>query len=239
MRVETIGAATLYSGCGVFNPHVAALAKADKVCERVCFLGAGEKPKRSDVVNRNGRAYVSSALLTASTVPRHSRRSSRRPALAAIGGRSADPVRRITPRLLFSLVRRVAPLRTEAPARLRYVLPRKPRLQLEALPAPVTVVRLALNEIEGARPFRRERIRRTQALAVLVPDHAGAAHFARCHVPPAAALEATEARLGGPVWLYLEGAAADFACLDYLHAKSIAQAQRQSDLFIKPADAAA
>ena len=244
-RTETIGRAGLNRSAGLaLNDHVAALAKADEICQGVGIFRSRELAKRLDVVHGNAGANMLGAPLARFVVAGDSFPSSYKPPLAAIGGYSTNVVRRIASRLLLNLEGCVTGLAAKPLARFSLVLATKPRLDLKDVSALRASVLFALNLIERVAGF--EGVGRGKPLPPRVPDLMGIRHRPNSHVPFAAASLATEPRRFSPVTLNFKRHSAYFACfrnhIDDIArttgvAKRIEQAQRQGDLFIEGAAA--
>ena len=194
----------------VLDSHMARLAKADEVVERVGVADGIELSERLYVVNRYGLADNLAASPTSAAIPFDYCGARLKPPLAAIGGNAADPLGGIRTRHVFGLVVRVADFRAKAQARLAFVLSSKPRLEREFLAAIRALVGFAFDKVHRSRLFAGERVGGGQSLAERIADHVRASQLARLDMPLAAALKTTKARRIRSMAAHLELLAAHF-----------------------------
>lgn len=200
-------------GDAVLSLHVARLAEADQVIERIGFVCGGEQPKRLDVMDRDGFPDGLPAMLAFSAVPLYRLRSGNKPTFPAVCGDATNPLRGVFAGLFFRAVSGIARLGAKAKAGLCFVLPFQPRLQFESLAALSARVNVAIDDIHRRCLLSGESIGWAKPFAPFVADLVIARHHPYRHVPLAATGLTAKSGCVGAVRLHLKRGAAYLALL--------------------------
>lgn len=206
----------------VLDSHMTRLAKADQVVESVGFLNGFEQPERLDVMHGNAFADNFAARLTSAVISLDYSGPRLQPSFAAIGGNATDPLGGVFSGHAFGYITGMAVLGAKALAGLRLILSSNPGLYFKLSAALRACVRFALDAIHRLRLFACKRVGGASAPVPLIAVLVFVRHLANRHVPFAATCKAAKTRFARSIRLYLEGCAADLACLGY-HAPIIPQ----------------
>lgn len=223
----------------MLNPHMARLAKAHQIGQRICLGRTFEKSKRADVVNGYRVSYAGSTFLADTFVAIDGGSSSFNPSFPAIGSNPSNKIWGVCPGFIFSLKCRVADFAAKSLTTFRSVLPLQPRLHGEH-PAALRAAKLVpFQLIDRGVPYLKG-IGWDQAFSPSISDLVPVRHFAVSKMPFSAARETTKSSLCGSIWFHSKRRAANFTG-QFNHllflagttgvAKHIEDAQRQGQLF--------
>lgn len=199
----------------VLDSHMTRLAKADQVVESVGFLNGFEQPERLDVMHGNAFADNFAARLTSAVISLDYSGPRLQPSFAAIGGNATDPLGGVFSGHAFGYITGMAVLGAKASAGLRLILSSNPGLYFKLSAALRACVRFALDAIHRLRLFACKSVGGVSAPVPLIAVLVFVRHLANRHVPFAATCKAAKTRFARSIRLYLEGCAADLACLGY------------------------